>query len=394
MKKGIRIAYLPIMLNVLFAAFVLCSGVNFAKYNGILIFVYMAFCCLGMLFAIFENQKIEENMFTLFIGELFLIIAFCLEAVLKGSVKGIFIYIYILVSIFVFSYVHKKKLFYNATFIICLGLWIMWAARVRGYFDQFMIWSASGNSDNILNSNTVAQIFYLLTIIIVALLDRKKINKFIQIIIAVVGIWGIWQTASRMALFGILLWIILYFLVNKFLESKYVLLIYDLAYVLGFLFPVIYVNLYTTYKQIDFSFNVKSFFSGREKIWMEFWQLLIDKPYMVLYGIGEWNGKLKYLSATGANLHNWYLTITYSFGLIGVIMFYFTFRVLIKKASQNINDANKCAICGLISIFYCAIGENVLGYYPLIPLISLIISFALFSNEEKSLRKERVKIRW
>lgn len=303
-----------------------------------------------------------------------------LSFLFRKNFEGFVPFGYSLMFCFLISNIKIEEQLLKWLYYLMLIVFLMWIFRIYDYYEYFMIAIYDLKKVNTLNSNLVGMIIMLLTILLCALQERLGIKKCVQIFIGLLGIWGTWNAGTRGSLLALLFFFIFNFVIPKriFKNCNIMLALYNAIFLLGVIFPIIYV--YISKMDISSSafLNQKSLFSGRELIWNEFFCLLRKNIVSLLFGIGIYNGNdLLYLSADGNSMHNWYLKMIFSFGIIGLVLYYFFIFVLMKKCYKSrVSNVQITLLFGYMAILINSYFENVIGSYVLCCLVYLILMLA------------------
>lgn len=182
------------------------------------------------------------------------------------------------------------------------------------------------------NSNTIGMLILLTSIYcsIYAKLIFKKSSNIYSWIFLLLGIKGIINCNSRGSLVGIFLFVIIDKLVAKklWMKNKFLIkLLNSLLISAGFLFPCLYIWMYKNNIYISFENIDKQFFTGREVIWINFFNEIGLDLKKWLIGIGS---KANFYEGHALNMHNIFLAILVNFGIIGSLFFWWFFTSQIK----------------------------------------------------------------
>lgn len=182
-----------------------------------------------------------------------------------------------------------------------------------------------------------------------------------------------------------LLFMILNYLIPKRIWNKKRVILFTGGLMLaGFMFPLVYLSIgqNRTLQELVYNLTGRSLYTGREILWIEFYNGFGDSKVAWLFGYGS-------LADSLPNIHNSYLLVMMNFGIIG-IAFYMCYmlmnviNVIRTKEKKPISDFQlKC-----IFMFWCfqLIGctETVFLWNPTI----LIVYIALAMGQNESLRKK------
>lgn len=214
------------------------------------------------------------------------------------------------------------------------------------------------------NSNTVAIVIMIITLIFSVLLERRNTNKILIIILNVVSIIFILQAKSRGSALGILTFLIL-FLFKSRLNEKIYFIIFTTIIILGTIFPIVYVQMYENNINLQIPFTGKSLYTGREYLWSKVINEFNQDKLNYIFGLGS-DYTIEGLSQL--NIHNMYWGICVNFGII-------VFLLLMKfvKSIMQIKVDIKYAL-PMISILLLGFFETVILWPATLILIFLLIN--------------------
>lgn len=199
-----------------------------------------------------------------------------------------------------------------------------------------------------MNTNTAATftIFSLLCLFVLAELLYKKHEIFglLMVIIFVKGVQLALYHRARGAFIMLFVFLFFRFIVpKKFWSNKVFLNAVTCFATFGSLvFVSFYIILGTTGVNFRIPFFYKNMFSGREKIWLEFWNLFTKKP---LTGIGT---NLTITSFFEFNVHNAMYDILVIHGLL---VFLLTMVLIFRRVNSiKVTGKNHVVICGLSAV--------------------------------------------
>jgi len=308
------------------------------------------------------------------------IVYMALSFYFRRSFEGFVQLMYSFMFCFMIANVNLEEKILKKLYFTLLVVFALWIVRIYDYYGYFMISIYDLGKINTLNANLVGMIILLMTILLCALSDRLGIKKNVQLIICVMGIWGVWNAATRGSLLAILVFLFLNYCIPKhiFRQRSIMILLYSTIFIVGFIFPIAYVYISKIGAGIEISFNMKGLFSGRELVWDECFYLLKQSMRNLLFGIGNYNGnEMLYLSADGNSMHNWYLKMIYSFGLIGISLYFIFIFLMIRNVYKNkVNNVQITFLLGFMAILVNGYFENMLNSYVLSCLVYLVLMLA------------------
>ncbi len=181
--------------------------------------------------------------------------------------------------------------------------------------------------------------FFFYGISIYGQLSRRKIIEFV--IISLLYIAALFSTASRGGMIFIVIAVLVLIYRDKLKRimgsPKNVIIFLSIPLVVSLIvIAIANTSLYGQINAINLFETGKTLFNGREKIWMESYQKLIDS---YLLGIGKFD----------FNYHNSAVACLTAFGILGYIGWISLFKNYIKRCLPYIDDF---VVYGAISSFY------------------------------------------
>lgn len=243
---------------------------------------------------------------------------------------------------------------------------IVMVLQSKNYYDYFMKEYFNGNTA-VINSNTIGFMFLFLCIMLCAFIHKGKKWTIIIFLINLFTIWGIVQSQCRSALVAYMVWVLLYMIPFKYYRNKkLVMAILGTELLVCNLFP--YIVLYVG-KKLDvtrFSALGKRLDSGRLQLWKNFFDAQQSSPLYGFFGIDNIKNDI-----SGSALHNSYLNMQVSFGILGtfllsvtIIAFFIRLFKLNKLKNQQI-----ILMIGFFAILVNCCFETYLLYSLITPFI-------------------------
>ena len=262
----------------------------------------------------------------------------------KGGIGSFLNLFHFLGGIVVFSSIDFNKNLKKTIYFISI---ILWLYNIRL---SFSIWNAYLSNNNIYNPNSVACFIFFTAIIIKIFLKEYNI-KFVSILVYIVSLYCIYQTNCRSAFLAYILYLIVSLIpvFNAFIFKHSKIICY-LLLIVGILFPLIYVNMYTKGIDLKLPFMEKGLYTGRESLWNYMLESLKREKYGYWFGLGT-----NYQTEFGviSNFHNWYIGVLYTFGIPLLILY---FKLLINFISKL---KAKDILYGFIAIFLIGFSEGI-----------------------------------
>lgn len=277
---------------------------------------------------------------------------------------------------------YRKTVFDSFDYLLLLGISIISLAAVL-----FRLYRITKAGDPFwINSNTLGMTILFSTITIVILLKSFNIGLLKDILIVllyIASLIAIWVLSSDTTF----ILLILFGILDTFIPKKWFQASKSNFFSMMFTLLVV-VTPFITYliaysKKIDL-------FSGREKIWNEFFNGWLNDPKAILLGKEPF-----YASTIGKGelgIHNGYLSVLANFGLIGYFLFFGFLLYLLYKAWSPKLFHSKREISFLIG-FFCicihAMMEQSLVASSWFPIIYMFIGVTISEQKPLAERKTR-----
>lgn len=240
------------------------------------------------------------------------------------------------------------------------------------------IWKNSNKLEAIwINTNTIGMTVLLSVIMLTSLIKSFNIGYFKLLVIPIYisGLMAIWVCQSKASLGALVLFILIDNVVpKKILKNNYVLLsCFSLMFSLG---PIVF---YAFSKS-----DTLNLFTGREKIWAEFFEKWFSSTQNVLIGMEPFTASWKSLGT-----HNSYIYVLGNYGIIGYI---FIFGVLLYLLSSNIRKKRNLSVfqvslfLGFLAICVQSTMEETLLANYWIPIVYSFVGIAFQKAEEPLLK--------
>lgn len=247
----------------------------------------------------------------------------------SGGIGSVLTFVLAVTSLELLSKIDFRLIYWK---YICPFLAIM---IILLFFASFQYNTGQGFDYNgMVNPNSVAMVSnYCFGIFLCT--QHLRTNKCILGILGLITLCTTFNCEARGALLALISFMALLTVPNKLLSSKLLLIFSIIIVVIGTLIPFIYLNLYEQNFQLDFMLN-KPLFTGRQRIWLEAFNLFGNDTWNWILGIGS---KVKLWDAA-TNLHNLYFTAIVDFGIIGYLLYFgfifrFIWHVCMKISSSN-----------------------------------------------------------
>lgn len=256
----------------------------------------------------------------------------------------------------------NKKFYFSFGFICLVFFFYLFIFSIQKHdiLAQFII---GKDGINIINPNTIgigiAQLFWL----IIYSFSKYRVNKLIQYALSVVAIIGIWECNARGAFVFFLISLILYNYFAKKIQKnrKFGMRLIFIGILIGYFVPLLYIGLWKILGNKTL-FLGKSFFTGREWIWANFFEYMSQNKKTYIIGTGNveilfWHDSF--------NLHSSYLAIWAEFGVIGACIFFiFILKNIYDSYSQDncLSNSQFALYCLFFFLILIGITETTFTY--------------------------------
>lgn len=223
------------------------------------------------------------------------------------------------------------------------------------------------------NKNSIGALLVFECAILLTYINKIEIQAILHVIILPL----LFYMGSRTTMLAYILVVGLKWYVAKRNGIKLLKLLYWFYMIAGLAIPIAYVWMYNHY-DIPFIQNLvhvslklfnKNFFTGREIIWNEAFEIFLDSPWNVLFGIGT------HAFENGSNSHSSFFNILVCSGLIGYVLF----SILLGKLFFGIlyrGDQNSTRACAIyLGLMMIGLSESILfnGEYAVLGYSVLLI---------------------
>ena len=276
-----------------------------------------------------------------------------LMLVLNGGTMNAFMSLsQFLFCIVVFSSINISKRQYIVTMMTIFVIWIVFVINAPTVWQKYIT-----DVDAVYNPNTVG-IGILLSYVIIFLFILKKLNKkilkfLLLVAFSAVSIYCVYITQCRSA-FAISIVFPLFPLFKKYIFN-FRLLLLIMIIIGGFIFPMVYVKMYESGINTKSTILLeKSMYTGRQELWGDALTHIDSSEFGWVLGVDD--NSMDY-TLTASNLHNWYLSIYFSFGIPFAIA-YFAFYVFIFEKVKNIDISIALLLLSILGYVEVCVGAR------------------------------------
>ena len=197
-------------------------------------------------------------------------------------------------------------------------------------------------------------------------------NKLLRIIIIILSLFIILVGGKFTAILAILISLMIYLLIIKLsiFKSKLKFILKTIL-VISFSSSFIF---YCLIRILNELFSVKNIFSGRSVLWLDYINYILENKLSLLFGNGFFSDSkmISYLS----HPHNQYLTILYTLGIFGFVIYYSLFSKSIDRILKVVRKYPDLLLLFIIQIIQMC-GDD---YYILtIEPIGIIFIFLIYN---------------
>lgn len=226
----------------------------------------------------------------------------------------------------------------------------MYVAMLLYWFSMVYTWMFADYTSFAMNTNTAATFTVFSMLCAFVFFEQLFVKHKIAGLLMTIALVKCFQLSlyhrSRGAFIMLIIFFVFRFIVpKKWWENKVFFTLVSLFATFGSLaFVAFYIWLGTTGVNFQMPFFYKNIFSGREAIWLEFWNLFKAKPFT---GIGT---NVTITSFFEFNVHNAMYNILV---IHGIFVFAGTLFLIFRRLYSNRNNISKrpVAICAMVAIF-------------------------------------------
>ena len=298
-----------LMLCVLLTPFVLRrlgEGVLLSSSTGIMVICMFLFLCTAINF----TTVIKRRDWTIFMIAMVLLI---LSLIKNGSFGVVITFLNMCMFLILLnniSFTLKQVQFMRIVTIVLL-YFLVASLTFRWKYGNLFIYDGFDNI-NINTYGVLLLVLYFNVVSLIGLFVKKKLVRDIAfVVVTVVALYYIWQTACRSALISILFMVGIMF-INK-VDYKKVLFLLVLA---GVVVPILYISSYEVLG--DFKLLGKSLYTGREVVWLHTWEIIKNAPIL---GTGTSESLVISIGEITDSAHNIYLAFWKTIGLAPTLLF-------------------------------------------------------------------------
>lgn len=246
-----------------------------------------------------------------------------------------------------------------------------------------------------LNTNYVGYIFLCLFIISISVYNlHNKGNFFKLILFLLLTLLLTYSYRCRTAMLACIILFIMLLIPKRVYTKKSLKVGIPIVLIFGSLiFAFLYVSLWKSGFYINITFFAgKSLYSGRNSLWYEAFQLIINNP---LLGVGS---KYVLKSLPAYALHNTVLMITVTFGIPNLMLYFYNFTNFIKEVYKKaiLNNYFRVVISSIFVLFFVDFFESYTYWsnynYLLFFVIVLILNKNNNYNQKNNCNLKKVYI--
>lgn len=349
----------------------------YSIFTKISIVINIVFIFTIFLLNITEFKKDKKRIALIYLIQI-LILSF--TYFIKGTGIGSILHMLVITSILTFS--PKIKITNNIEKIL--------KYIIPVYYLLFILTSKAH-----LNTNYVGYIFLCLFIISISVYNLHNKGNFTKLmLLLLLTLVLTYSYRCRTAMLACVILFIMLMIPNKVYTKKYLKIGIPVTLIFGSLiFAFLYVSLWKSGFYINITFFAgKSLYSGRNRVWNEAFQLIINNP---LFGVGS---KYVLKSLPAYALHNTVLMITVTFGIPNLILYFYNFTNFIKEIYKRavLNNYFRVVISSIFILFFVDFFESYTYWsnynYLLFFVIVLILNKNNNYNQKSNTKLKKVYI--
>ncbi|MDD2391381.1 MAG: O-antigen ligase family protein [Bacilli bacterium] len=331
------------------------------------------FTALLLLFLVLINiNEIYKDNKQLFIF-IFIIILTLIGMVVNNSNLGVF---FVIFNFSLMLLVSSKVEFTDRFIIILSCLFLLF------FFYWITLCPEGFNTNSI---GLVTLVTYICSLYFIFSIKESFFKKILILLITFIAYKNVLVSESRSCFIGLISFTFLCYIIPKkmWLNNKSLKFIYLLITIGSIYFVMLYIFMWENNITFIIEGFSKNFFSGREAIWYELWNLFKLNP---IFGLGS---NIDLTSNSNLNVHNSMYNLLVIYGLLIFILII----IQICKHFSNISlDKNKnkfilISFAGFISIAVQSFFENTLISVNFIPIILFLLTTANSNILKKELKK-------
>lgn len=294
-------------------------------------------------------------------------------------------YAVIFLAIYLFERISFDKSFWQFGFFFGLVYTLRYVFVSERYLEEFNYQSRllGGIKDvQVLNINIPCFMIFI-CFILVALYcktNKSKHEKIITTISLVVNVYISYKFDCRITILtSLLLFFLFEFVPIRIWNNKKVVLGgVTFLFLVGCLYPLIVITFFYNGSTIA----SELIFSGRERIWVNYFSIIKNDPMKMLFGLGY---NYRIAVSNGLSLHNSFLEWAFNFGFVGVFLYWLVTFKTIKNAFDNgINEYKLYLLVSYVVMLIFAFANTAIQREYLFIFYSMFLGL---SNNSSLIRK-------
>lgn len=234
--------------------------------------------------------------------------------------------------------INRRQL--NILMLVISLIWLVFVINSFSVWQKYTAGISAAYNPNVIGLG-IALSYMFLSLLFSARLKRKYVKVLILLVLFSMSIYCIYLSQCRTALTVALVFPVL--MLFKRFAFKHRLIIISLTLFVGMVFPLVYLNMYNNGLRFESSIMTeKSLYSGRQALWSDALFYIGSSEFGWMVGV---NGNSDDYELSASNLHNWPLSVYFSFG-IPFMLLYFVFFV---NAFYRVRSEGVCVIIILLS---------------------------------------------
>ena len=377
-----KLATIFVML-LLFSNFIAFSSQKLAQFYDPKALIFNA--SLILIILILEVVKLTraDGLFILFISGFLALEVFAGNTSIGSTLN----FLFIIVAITTFKYIRIEEGIWRAILLPCTISFIYIVSRSRNYWSLFELTDRGLITENriFINPNTLSVFLMVFYIIFCLYLERKKVHHWWRwpLRIGILILNYLLKCRTGMMIFLLIMLCELLIPYKFWLSRNFAMFSYSIVLLFGIGFPRIFCIISSNEYINHFVHNLtgKFLFTGRERIWSNFYEYIDSHPMAYLFGVGTENVAD---IINNSSIHNSYLWIMSNCGIVGVlILFTFILWTISRAYHRGMNRLRVICVWGYLAVLLNFYTEATICY----GFTSVILNMLLGLTNNDSLKR-------
>lgn len=375
---------------LLFINFIAFSSQRFAVIYDRRSLVFNASLILAILLLELTKLKRADGLFILAVLG-FLVLEMTAGETSPGSALAI---LFVVSVITVFQYVKLEKGFWRVLLFAGGIAFLYIILHARNYWTLFDMTDRGLLTEGriAINPNTLSVFLMVFYIVLCLMAEKRGINRRLlwPVRIGILALNYLLKCRTGMMIFLVIIICDLLIPYRLWLSRRFALWCYSVVLFFGIGFPRIFCilseNEWVNY--MVYSLTGKFLFTGRERIWLNFYQYVDSRPMAYWFGVGT---KRVAEIIGNSSIHNSYLWIMSNCGMAGVlILFAFILWTVNRAYRRGIGRLSAICVWGYLVVLLNFYTEATFGYGFTAVILNMILGM---TNNDSLKMQEKTWIR-